>query len=187
MPELDKSITELNAALQTALDVSRFPCRFYGLAEIIPVEAGKEVPVLLTNNKDGEQAVMDDRYALTIYHRLLNTTYEEMEGFGDEIAKREIAEMMMVVWCDPVKLNKDRNRLRDFITLSVNRIIRPAITGISAVKVNVNNTIVNSQELFNQEYNGYPVNISPSHLFFGVRYSITTEYDAACYTICDEC
>lgn len=187
MPEIEKSIAALNVILKETFDVNGIPTLWHGLAEVLPFDDNHDVPVLLPNNKDGVEAIFDDRYAITAYHRVLAYSYEDIEGYGDEVMKREVATCKMVVWADPYRCNVDRNRLRDLIAMTINQTVTPNITGITEVNIGATSLLINAKELFNQEYNGYQYCIRPADLFFAVNYQITTEFDQSCYTVCAEC
>lgn len=189
MPELSNTITALNEILSEALDVKDIAVKFYGLAELIPYDDTHDTPMLLVN-KDATEAVFDDRYMLTAYHRNLSVSYDDLANdntFGDEVGKRETANMLLVVWCDPVQMKKDRYRVRDLIAMKINNIITPAVDGILSVNVGGTGLQLNQKDLFNQEYNGFSYCVKAEQLLFAVQYQIITDYDAACYTICNDC
>ena len=187
MPEIEKTVAALNVILKEVFDVNGIPTLWHGLAEIQPYNENQNIPMLLPNNKEGEQAIFDDRYAMVCYHRVLNYAYADIEGYGEEVMKQETCNLKLVVWADPVRCNIDRNRLRDLVAMKINNMIDPQITGITQVNVGATGLQMNAKELFNQEYNGYTYCIRPSDLFFAVNYSVITDFDQACYTVCPEC
>lgn len=185
--EIDKIVTELNTSLKSSLQVKDIPCLFLGIADLLPYdELNRTVPVVM-DKKEGEVCVFDDRYVLTAYHRLLSRPTPDGEGYGDAHFDSIIYKMLLVIQCDASKIKADRHRIMMISAGAVSQSINLNITGVDTSLCEMENLLVDSIALFNQEYRGFKYNLSPEHLLFGVQYSITTWYDPACVSICADC
>jgi hypothetical protein len=191
MPELDKIVDALNTELVAALKVKGKPVNVVGICDLQPYEVNdlsKMVPVLMKRGEDGKIQVYDDRFAVTIYHRIIGTiVYAEDEGYGDAVNQQETANMICVVCADPVWLKQDRHRIMEIVAMNISRVINLNVTGMEPSVLELQNIITDSISLYGQEYRGYEYNIPPEHLLFGVSYQIVNYYDVNCFSVCPEC
>ena len=187
MPELQKIVTQINENLQGAFNLKGRPVKLYGIVELLPKDDDHSSPVLITGT-EGEESVFDDRFVMTVYHRKQSISFEDQEGFGDEIARRETASMIAVCHCDPVKMKVDRHRLDSLFALKLGDQITVPY-GDYEITASVSSTSINTQstQVFAAEFPGYEYCVDTHHLFFSVQYTITSDYDASCLSVCAEC
>lgn len=185
MPFINDIIIKVNDQIQSHVAIKDFQCKLMGLATLVDRE--KESAPYVIDGKANEQAVMDDNYDLVIYHRITDVGYQERTGFGDYDDEVETANVRMVIWANPKSLHTNKENLLQILSSRIPQFITPFNDNIYSITLRNRGLLMDSKSLYNQEYNGVDYRLDPEHLFAGVTYTIETDYNKQCLTMCEPC
>lgn len=188
MPFITEIINKINQNIQSDVQIKDFKCKFLGLATLVERSGDnpQSAPYVI-DGKANEQAVMDDNYDLVIYHRITEVSYNERQGFGQFDDETETATVRMVIWANPRALHTSRENLLQVLSAKIPQAITPFNDNIYSILIRNRGLLIDSKNLYSQEYQGVEYRLDPEHLFAGVTYSIETDYNKQCLTICEPC
>lgn len=137
--------------------------------------------------KDLEAVGYDDRYPMTIYHKLIGNTYSasEVDNYGNDYTMiKQVTQMQLIVWANYTRIG--------FLTEhEVESAISGALFGELDIKPFIDifiaptTTNFDKSGLFSQEYKGVENLLSNEHLYFGINYTIESYFDKSCFNLCD--
>jgi len=196
MPFLNNIVQSINDNLRaTSLKGSRFQdSQLYCIAKPALVtykdDVTKLVPVIFSDLKEID-VTADDQWDLMLYHRVISCNYVEARGFGNDNDIIERANMLMVVYADPERLNINQEDL-SFLCVAGLPATRFNTTNADNPNANITGVIIpgtvnhNSFQVFSGEYQstGYP--LKPQSIYFSVQYTIETTANRNCLN-CFDC
>lgn len=197
MPFLKEQIGIINSALlNSSLNEERFQgARIERLAWLANVKESERIftmPVVIDKFAEMKYVGIDDTYPLTIYHRLLNNTYQKSgakQGYGDNISRTvQTTDMLMVVSGTGNILKLTSEQLEAVLAVSFPDNI--AATQIAALKldymtVTLLGSDMNNLNVFNTEYRNIDFVPPEDLLLFSMRYQIETSFRKGCFKLCD--
>lgn len=196
MPSLIGITNIINASLQAdPFNTQKFQGGSWnGIAEFVYEEIDgvrMKRPTVISEDGDGSDVMVNDTYPMVVYHRIASLTYENEDDwdFGDpNMIKREIANMIMIVFGDRSRLNVTSEDMVATIAANMPASLSSsqytALQIISA-EINVGQPTINKQEVFDQEYEGSEYNLKTNSIFVSIPYTITTSYSKNCFNICN--
>ena len=171
-------ITEaINAAI---LEI--FPtAKAYGIAT--PAKRGEE-----TLPSEGEKYIgIDDTYALQIYHKIGDITFghNTRDGYGMNLIKTGKVSASMILFINERRLGLKPDELVLLLMAKLPKDIDSTM-GLKKVKVDINNVILNSAQVYAQEYKSDTYRLGLEQHLIQVGYSITMVIDNTCLPNCPE-
>jgi len=188
MPYLNEAAQAINTALTAALVDAKYRMNLLPICKPVARE-GLESPVVAYGSEENQ--VMDDRFNLVIYHKVDNITQQNDEdSFGDGYDDAtEEAKMEMIVWGRSDMLQLSDVQLYAIITSAMPTELSLNITGVYQQVIDINGGEFDQRKIFNQEFSGLPYEstISPVNNYFGVQYTLLTQYSRECIPDCSTC
>lgn len=187
--KIREAVAFIDQTIKDALTDNRWIVKQYGLGRIVTRDDrdGKRFPVIVTPTKQ-EDAIIDDKYTLITYHISQGTTYSEFEGFGnDDEDIRRVDSIQMLVYCDSKRTRTTQEELIDILTNLMPTNIELNVDGLYSQIVDLRSVNDNSLALFNSQYGGSDLNLNPDSAYFGVSYTITSDYTSSCLEVCSTC
>lgn len=164
------TITQINAALEGVFKGSKL----YGMATLVERE-GRSQPSV------GEVSVSyDDSYALQLYHRVQGATITYVPGYGDTQNTINAFQAFAVVFNNE-KITKIKT---DKIAMIIQAVL--STLNISSVRVLPTGFILNSQQVFTQEYRGTPYTLDEYKSLMQLNYTVEITFKGICFNICPE-
>lgn len=190
MPRLSNIVTEINTGLKTVFKGAKFQKGdFQGICELNKTtKEGETKPAIINDRGVATKVIISHNFPIQFYHRVLAVVYNEPDdSFGDERTKREEAEMKLVCVADRKFLGVTREDIFAGIGLSM-------ITDISdtlkkSLDLKTVSILPGSFELDRVTVNSDEFNIGqewfkPSTILLSYTYTIATEMDKGCFSIC---
>lgn len=153
----------------------------FGLAEPVLVrseyseEDNIAYPAIIDNEGECKYVFADDDYSFGVYHRLLNTGYSKVKGFGDTNYDMRIDEVMLICW-------GFRNILKMNAVSFESQIIVPSLPK-EALLVQSN---FDKFSVFNNEYRNVAYNLKTEQFLISVKYKVQYTFDRKCVEISEE-
>lgn len=200
MPYISEIVDLINADLSAGklIDGTRFVKQLNGLVDLQPVnevEGQTTIPVIVNTRDYSTHAVLDDRFSIQLYHRVISIEQEESPlSYGDgQTNGREIANMRMVCFADKQRTRLDQYALGFLLRSSLNRQYTGATitpySGLLGATIEASQDNYNGVEVWTAEYGlpaeSYPVRMHQCLLY--IDYTLTTDYNNSCITSCLEC
>lgn len=194
MPFVDRIVKHINDTLKaSSLTDKRFqPGRFLGCTTLLARQKGTQMEVLpATVDKDGEYKLIDtdDRYPITIYHKVLSNGYASAakQSYGDEYAYKCTTEMTMVVLADSRKIRMQAEQLEPLIIYGIPQRLSQQLmtdTAIRSCLITVSGSVLDKINVFKSEYPSTDYFLKPFHQLFSIRYRIEAGFDKNCIQRC---
>lgn len=187
--KIREAVAKIDEVIKTALDDPRWVVKQFGLGRIVMRDdrENKRFPVITTPHVK-EDAIIDSRYSLVTYHVSNGITYNQFEGFGnDEEDIERVDTLTMIVYSDMARTRTSQEALIDIITNLIPTRIELGVTGLFSQLVDIKSVNDNSTALFNSQYAGADNSLTPDSIFFGVQYTITSNYTSSCLDTCTNC
>ena len=165
--KLSETIQELNKTI-----LATFPtARVYGITT--PAQRGEEILP-----SEGEKYIgIDDTYALQVYHKINTVTYSEnRKGYGDGNLISANASASMILFINERRLGLKPDEL---VLLLIAKLPKE-------IEVQINNVILNSAQVYAQEYKSGTYRLGLEQHLIQVGYSITMVIDKKCLPNCPE-
>lgn len=168
--------------------------RFSAIAELVVKVDGDQRQTLPTiTDTSGNEVILtiDDKYPFQLYHRHTGSTVEPAdteEQFGNRRARKETAQMLMVVIGDRKRLKLTKEEIITGIMLGMPLELGSTfLTNNSLDSVNIvpGDFNLSREDAWNTEYNTEQVRIKPDMIFFTMAYTIETQAKVGCINICD--
>lgn len=137
--------------------------------------------------KDLEAVGYDDRFPVSIYHKLIGNTYStsEVDNYGNDYTMiKQVTQMQLIVWAN-------YSRIGYLTEYELESTISGALFGELDLKPFIDifiaptTTNFDKSGLFSQEYKGVENLLSNEHLYFGINYTIESYFDKSCFSLCD--
>lgn len=137
--------------------------------------------------KDLEAVGYDDRFPVSIYHKLIGNTYStsEVDNYGNDYTMiKQVTQMQLIVWAN-------YSRIGYLTEHELESTISGALFGELDLKPFIDifiaptTTNFDKSGLFSQEYKGVENLLSNEHLYFGINYTIESYFDKSCFSLCD--
>lgn len=200
MPYLNEIVNIINTTLDTGKlsDDKRFVKKLHGLCEILPRNYGGNqngIPALVDINGGSTFSGFDDIYSIVLYHRCLTTSVNPSPvAFGDGgNTAREEARMRLICFADRVRTKLQPQQMSFLLTSAVQQQLQYSqfsqYPGLYGVTLDADSTNYDGVGIYTNEYKlpatTYPVH--PTHIYFALDYTITTDYDVTCISDCPTC
>ena len=187
--KIREAVAKIDEAIKASLTDQRWNIRQFGLGRIMLRNDAdnKRYPVITTPHVK-EDAIIDDRFTLVTYHISNGTQYAEFEGFGnDEEDIERIDTLTMIVYGNINRTRTTQEQMIDIITNLIPSRIELGVDGLYSQIVDLKSVNDNSQALFNSQYSGAENSLTLDSAFFGVQYTITSNYTSTCLDTCSTC
>ena len=186
---IEEAVKLIDAYLIDKTNNERFVRINYGLCKLIDQAAGQNTPLIRFPAVVGEvkklKAALTDKASIITYHRLLNTTFDEVDQYGESGNDKVVNhDMMMIVWADLNRLKISESALHMLMSSLPSAI---NLLKVDNAEIQVESLNTNSSALYAQEYEGAQDLRKPDHAFFAVLYQLQLQYNAACVSVCEEC
>lgn len=184
-----EAVAKIDEAIKAAMTDQRWNIKQFGLGKIVvrSDRENKRFPVITTPHVK-EDAIIDDRYTLVTYHISNGTSYNSFEGFGnDEDDIERVDTLTMIVYSSIDRTRTTQEELIDIITNLIPNRIELGIDGLFSQIVDLKSVNDNSLALFNSQYSGSDITLPADSAFFGVQYTITSNYTSTCLDSCSTC
>lgn len=141
-----------------ASEFKRKKAQLFGLAESIVVTGDEDetLPAVIDDNGECTYILQDDRFGLGVYHKCLQKTYLQENGFGDEKANVCICEMVLICYAERSLLKRTAQYIEE-------NLIIPSFPA----EVLPTKTDFNSQRVMATEFR---MPIGPDQFIFAVNY-----------------
>lgn len=152
----------------------------FGLADAV-VSGNQTFPVFFQGN-NGEWAGFDDRKNLIYYHKLNNVSTSENKGYGDNMSVTNKFNASLVIFYKKDILKLDPDELFAFIQA----VIPETLKGekFNYIRTSVYGAILNSQQVFSQEYKGITFSLKPEQGLISISYYIEGRFKKGCFNCC---
>ncbi len=146
----------------------------YGVATNVERE-GRSTPVI-----DGKAVSYDDSYSLQLYHKLNGISIDYKSGYGNTKNTINTYSVSAVVFN-----NENITKLKqDEIAIIIQSIL--STLNIVSVQVLPTSIILNSQQIFSNEYKGVPYALNEYQSLMQVNYQVAVSFKGNCFTVCPE-
>jgi hypothetical protein len=193
MPLLSNIVANINAQIQAKLPSQEFQMAQYSGITIPITRTLKEngtatfPGVRVPNSKDAKAIVLDDKYNLIVYHKLVGNTYSvvEDEDYGDDYSiVKQVTTMQMVVWAQSSKVGfLSEHELESAISGAI--FGQMNLKPFFSLFVAPTSTNYDKNSLFGQEFKGVSNILQNDHLYFAINYTIDSTFEKDCFSICD--
>lgn len=197
MPFLKQQIQIVNQGLLNGcLSDARFQSgRFEDIAvDVSRINANGNIetfPAVMDAGYEAREVVMDDTYPIVIYNKILGKSYSAISSgsFGDgNKAVLEKVDVKMVVFGKYAALKLTSEQLEALITTGMPDAISKAALApykLDNMLVSLTGSTLNAAQVFQEEYKGFDLFLSPEDILFSIRYTIESKFRKNCFTICD--
>lgn len=205
MPKLKNIVSYINSSLWkdgVLKNRSGFQGgQYYGLAkqvikinpnnqnELVPFIYSGRDEIELTN--DPESPKLNDTYPFQIYHRVnsivVRTFNSDQKLYEGGIV--ETATMLAIVFADPEKVNIEQEDLAFLLFAGLQSDVADSVINdlsLQSVKINPVSANVNSQSVWQNEYQSADYRLSPQSIYFSISYTIETTSHKNCLS-CQDC
>ena len=167
---MENLVHTLNDAIKAKLNIRRV--EYLGLAETaIRRDANSEmgIPALIRTDGEARPTFYDDKTALTIYHRLNNTTYETQRnsGYGDTPKLTATYELAIVACGMRAKINP--YTLEHTISRTIAAL---QVQGYELTPIRSNH---NRMQVWSEEYSGLKFPLEMPIFLFKTTYRVTAQ------------
>lgn len=167
---MEHSVRNIISDINTRLEGIFKGAKFYGVATSVERE-GRVQPSV------NEQPVsFDDSYAMQVYHKLGNMVVSYQQGYGNTMNATNTYAVSAVVFNNEkiTKLKSDEIAMIIQSILSLNNSVK--LTGI----------ILNSQQVFAQEYRGTVYSLGEYQSLMQLNYTVEISFKGNCFNLCPE-
>lgn len=188
MSYIDDIIEAIN---DNAADILRqFKYKAYGIAEPLPYDSEETRPVHIDATGNAFCAI-DDNYEVIIFHMGGNTDFSPSDNsFGDGSDDVTAVTNMTLYAFAQSSARVNCRGLRDLLL----KCIPSSVTltdqskrGIYNNVIEVNASVTNAVDVFNQLYSGLPFMVRPEDSLVSVTYTVTSEINKSCFSSCTNC
>lgn len=148
--------------------------KLYGVANLVERQ-GKVMPVV-----DELPVSFDDSYALQIYHRISGVNISYLPGYGNQQTTIDTFACAAIVFNNE-KITKVKT---DEIAMIIQSVL--AVLNITSVRIQPVSIILNSQAVFNTEYNGVKYSLNEYQSLMQINYLVEVTFKGNCFTVCPE-
>jgi hypothetical protein len=159
---------------------------FYGLADTV-TSKNQSFPVFFKKN-DGTWAGLDDKKAVLGYHKINSVVSAPAgKGYGDSSGEvSNTYNMSLVVFFNSTKTKLMRDEMYAFLHAVIPEVLRTEDSKFSYIRTSVSSAILNSQQVFQQEYRGIAYSLKPEHSLISISYLIESRFKKGCFNCCSE-
>jgi len=197
MPKLSSIATILNTALKAdVFSTFRFQsAKYYDIVSLIKevindVQTTK--PCTIDNDGECTPVIVDDNYPMQIYHRIMSLNYEQVaeDNYGDPVNFiKENASMSLVLIADRGRLQMEAEDLLSLIAVN----LKPTLTtvqlaALSLISCNIyanGEAVIDSEIVYNREYNTQEFLLKPNLDMYSLSYTIEMVYGKNCLSACE--
>lgn len=185
MAFLDKVVTEINETVKKHL--TAFPtAEYFGITYVIPKKQGKSpayLPAIIDMNGEAKWMTFDDIRELSIYHKVVSSTYQKGKSYGDgHDYIQHSYDMDIVVMSDRKKVNIQPDVLEMAIGSNIPSVVKldkMELANITTVSANHS-----TRSVFGNEFTGTEYYLKPEHILFSIRYRVELRYLKGCISLC---
>lgn len=190
MAQLDGIITDLNAAISTALDKKNLgKAQLLGLTELIEDSSGLTTPAEHDLSGDAIYAGYDDVHSIRIYSRLIASNYTYLtEGYGSNRLTNQVSSLIMMVAFKIKTIRAFADNLEAVIVSAFPSGItqqRKIDLGLKSCGFTVTGSTHDTRALFAREFKGHHYTPDTNMKMFEIRYQVECSWGQNCInTIC---
>ena len=195
MNTLEEIAYIINDNLQTTVfDKAAFQsCLYHGIADMVTTtnpSGDLSEPVIVDTDGQCTELTLNDKDAMKIYHRVLNTSYSLPDGDIGKAGtyRKEIADMYIVAWGIRARLNGIRpEELAKAIAVGIPLNFSDAqltTLGLSLLEIDLGSIETDSYKVYNAEFKGPKFAYSTDTIMCSIRYKVTSWIPTECYQIC---
>jgi len=175
---MEAHIKGINDRIQSILDdwsEGEFDLQAYGIAEGVAVydqDSDKTFPVMVLPSGECYDVYGEtDKHAVTLYHRLNEITFQEVDSIGSHKQYQEVDSLSLLVFGKRAIISQ----------YQMEKIARKAIAFDNSQTIERSD--FNSLQVFANEYVGVRFFLTPDYFLFKINYRITSAYDDRCANI----
>lgn len=179
-------ISAINQSLQPFFD-KYVGSRLLGLAETIvrKIADGDEYMPALVKNGEAEYVGLDDRFPITIYHKANSITISDKSGsgYGDSIGFKNYSYAnVMIIAFDSTIIHLTQDQLLLLIEANLPESLK--VSGYRQVNLKTESAVLNSLNVFDNEYKGIESGIPLNFRLMAVYYRIDSLFEKQCFPKC---
>lgn len=191
MPYLEQTATEINNVLKsTAFKDARFKGgRFEAIATQVMVSEEKALPIVYENG-DYRDVVFDDRYPVSVYHRVQSNTYsfDATKDFGrDKKLQKCTSVMLMCVMAfrDQIKISKEQLEMLLVSNFPLGNTPNFMTDSLQTNTISVLDSDMDSLRVYQNEFKGLEIKLTQERIIFSIRYKIESSWFTGCFDMCN--
>jgi hypothetical protein len=148
-------------------------------------------PVVMSENYEAQPtALVDDRYPIVIYHKILNKKYGlNAAQFGPRNKQvNETVLVKMVVYAKYSAIKMTKEQLEALITANFPDDVDAALYlpyKFINMDVAMQSSNFTSEQVWAEEYRNVPYPLAPEDIYFSITYTLNTIWRKGCFQICD--
>ena len=133
---------------------------------------------------DEKYAGADDKYPLVAYHKLGSLTSRFQEGFGRVHDQINTYSNGLIVFLNKTKCKLYPDELLLYIQANIPETI--AMDPYSLIRVVINNTQLDSETVYAQEYTKAKFELKANQYLFRINYTVETTFKKGCFKTCPQ-
>ncbi len=196
MPYLKNIVNFINISLQsTVLKDKRFQnSKVVGITQSIVRKKGdafEYVPSYIDDKGEIKYIGVDDSFDIMIYHKVNTISVSKAnvnKGYGDNTAyDANVARMSMIVFGQRNKLMLSNDDLSIYLQSSMPEAVSKKLLNelqFKAANINISDIVLNDQQVFQEEYQGFPFFLKPEQYLFKINYTIESAFLKKCFNTC---
>lgn len=195
MPYNNEICLLINETLKAGnLKDSRFSgAKYYGLTyEIIERDSKENTFPSEYKNGNFEQVTADTNFPIVLWHKLLGKRYDKVvanQQFGNGLLKtKEVTNGYLVVFANREAIKVTQENMESLVSLGLPNVLGPELVGqyqIDYAEVNLIGSSLITSAIWNQEFKGTELPITPENYLVKVDYQVITTFRNDCIKICD--
>jgi hypothetical protein len=160
----------------------------YGLAQTVLRKQGTEremLPCIVSPDGEGKYVGIDDVKSLITYHKLNSATSTQIaNGKGDNPGDiSNTYTLSLLIYWDRKRFNKQPDELLMLIQARWPQVILN-MPDTKSVGIRITNSIMNSQQIYSQEYQLENPNLPANIHLMQINYNIEIKFNPACVEAC---
>ncbi|MDB5199145.1 MAG: hypothetical protein JWO92_1108 [Chitinophagaceae bacterium] len=198
MPFQNQIIEFINDTLKAgSLNIKKLqPAKFYGLATVIARSKSgskdpnkvEQLPAVVTDDGKMSPITADSKYAVQIYHKLLNNVYSyDKKSYGEGHYIKSVSELSMVVFSNSKLTGKTKDVLEPVVLFGIPQKLSTALMAdlkINSCLITPVASNMDAIQVFRQEYPQSELFINEQMSMFLIRYKIEMVFSQACVEKC---
>lgn len=144
------------------------------------------------NNGDFKQVSCDNNYPLVLWHKLLGKRYDKVvadQQYGGTLLKtREVTQGYLVVFANREAIRIPQENLEALVSLGLPNVLDAALVAqyqMDYAEVNVTGSSLITAAIWQQEFKGTELPITPENYLVKVDYQVITTFRNDCIKICE--
>jgi len=174
-------VSQINTALMNAFIANTISqVDVFGIADMV-TSGNATFPVFFVSN-NGEWAGFDDRKHVILYHKFGSVQSRQVKGYGDSNDINNTYTMSLVIYYNSTATKLRSDELFAFIQATMPE--KVTISPFNYIRNTISGAILNTQQVFQQEYKGIAYSLKPEQNLISINYTIETQFKKGCFSCC---